>query len=408
MVREAVLRHEAAGLTDGQLLEEFVSRHEVAALEALVRRHGPMVWGVCRRILVRNEDAEDAFQATLLVLVRKASSVKPREMVANWLYGVARQTALKVKATTAKRKVRERQVTIMPEAAIAESELWSDVRSLLDKELSRLPDNFRVVVLLCDVEGKTRKEVARQLGCPEGTVAGRLARAWLMLAKRLARHGLIVSGGALVGVLAPRAAASVPLPIVTTTLKAATAFASGQAAATGLISLEVAALTEGILKTMLFAKLKTITAGVLILVMGMGVTGLSYRAIAGGRSEGQSQEGKRESAGGEKAGEGGKRETPEDIVRCGGSDQSVEKPKKADMIKGLVKEVDEKHILLVGGESVLLDEKTEYLRETGFDAAAIKRSDVTVGTVVYIVTEGQGKMLTAGVVVKRLLQPPDN
>src|SRR5271168_1870662 len=114
--RAALLR--SVDLTDGQLLECFVGRREKAALEALVRRHGPMVWGVCRRILHNHHDAEDAFQATFLVLVRKAASIVPREMVANWLYGVAHQTALKARATAAKRKVREKQVAEMPEPAV--------------------------------------------------------------------------------------------------------------------------------------------------------------------------------------------------------------------------------------------------------------------------------------------------
>jgi DNA-directed RNA polymerase specialized sigma24 family protein len=106
-LRRAVLLRDGAGLTDGQLLEDYVSRLDKAALAALVRRHGPMVWGVCCRVLRNHHDAEDAFQATFLVLVRKAASVVPREMVANWLYGVAYQTALKARATTAKRRGRE-------------------------------------------------------------------------------------------------------------------------------------------------------------------------------------------------------------------------------------------------------------------------------------------------------------
>src|SRR5438105_100856 len=113
-LRRTLLR-DGAKLTDGQLLEGFLSRREEPALAALVRRHGPMVWGVCRRVLANHHDAEDAFQATFLVLVRKAASIVPREMVANWLYGVAHQTAIKARATAAKRRTRERQVPHMPE-----------------------------------------------------------------------------------------------------------------------------------------------------------------------------------------------------------------------------------------------------------------------------------------------------
>src|SRR5262245_37708928 len=171
---------------DGPLLARFVACRDEAAFAALVRRHGPLVLGVCRRVLRHAQDAEDAFQATFLVLVRKAASIVPRERGANWIYGVAHQTALKARATAARRKGRERQVTGMPEPAVAEQDHWRDLQPLLDEELSRLPDKYRSVIVLCDLEGKSRKETARQLGCPEGTVAGRLARARAMLAKRLA------------------------------------------------------------------------------------------------------------------------------------------------------------------------------------------------------------------------------
>src|SRR5262249_47137566 len=202
------------------------------------------------------------------VLVRKAAAVAPREMVANWLYGVAHQTALKARATAAKRRARERQVMEMPEPAVAGQDLWPDLLPLLDKELSRLPDKYRVAVVLCDLEGKTRKEAARQLGLPEGTVASRLMRARAMLAKLLVRHGVPVSGGALALVLSQKASAAwVPTSVGSSTIKAATLLAAGPAAATGVIPAQVAALTEGVLKTMLLTKLKTIM--VLVGALGM-------------------------------------------------------------------------------------------------------------------------------------------
>jgi RNA polymerase sigma factor (sigma-70 family) len=117
----SVLR-DGAGLTDGQLLVDYISRRDEAAFAALVRRHGPMVWGVCRRVLHNHHAAEDAFQATFLVLVRRAASIASRELLANWLYGVAHQTALKARATAAKRKERERQVTEMPERAVTQED----------------------------------------------------------------------------------------------------------------------------------------------------------------------------------------------------------------------------------------------------------------------------------------------
>src|SRR5579871_3589516 len=280
-LRRAVLAGSKADRTDGQLLEEYLSRRDEAAVAALVRRHGSMVWGVCRRVLLNYHDAEDAFQAAFLVLVRKANSIVPREMVGNWLYGVAHQTALKARATAALRKGRERQVANMPEPAATEQDFWHDLEPLLDQELSRLPDKYRVLVLLCDLQGKTRKEAARQLGVPEGTVAGRLARARTMLAKRMARHGLAVSGGTLATVLTEKvASASVPASVVSSTIKAASLFAAGQAA-TGAISAKVAALTEGVLKAMLLTKIKLVTALIFVLVLTCGAGMLASHAQGG-------------------------------------------------------------------------------------------------------------------------------
>jgi RNA polymerase sigma factor (sigma-70 family) len=280
-LRRTVLLQDSANLTDAQLLHGFTTRRDEAAVAALVRRHGPMVWNVCRRILRDYYDAEDAFQATFLVLVRKAASIASRELLANWLYGVAYQTAWKARATTAKRRAREKQVEVMPEREIVQRDLWRDVRPVLDQELSRLPQKYRISIILCDLEGKTRREAARQLGVPEGTVAGRLARARTMLAKRLARLGWSKSGGALAAMLAQNAAsASVPASVACSTIKAATLFAAGQAAA-GAISANAGALAEGVLKTMLLTKLKIATAALaLVAVLGAGAAALTQQTRA--------------------------------------------------------------------------------------------------------------------------------
>ncbi len=276
-LRRLALRDES-GVADGELLSAFAHRRDDAALAALVRRHGPMVWGVCRRLLRSHHDAEDAFQATLLVLVRKAAAIRDRQAVANWLYGVAYQTAVRVRAAAAKRQRREGQVTDMPEPMAREASLWDDLHALLDLELSRLPDKYRVLIVLCDLEGKTRKEVARQLGCPEGTVAGRLARARVLLAKRLARHGLAVSGGALAAALSHGAAAAgVPAAVVAKTIRTATSYAAGPAA--GLVPAPVAALAQGVMTAMFLTKLKAITAG--LVLAGLLVCGLLSAAPAG-------------------------------------------------------------------------------------------------------------------------------
>jgi RNA polymerase sigma factor (sigma-70 family) len=264
------------------LLSAFVQRRDDAALAALIKRHGPMVWGVCRRLLRSHHDAEDAFQATFLVLARKAAAVRDRKAVANWLYGVARQTAVRLRAMAARRRGRERQVTDMPEPAAREADIGSDLQALLDQELSRLPDKYRVLIVLCDLEGKTRKEAAGLLGCPEGTVAGRLARARSLLAKRLTRHGVAVSGGTLAALLARQAAsAALPASVASSTIEAARHFAAGTAGAQGAISARAAALAGGVIKTMLLTRLRIVTAVLAALaVLGVGTAALMPRAPA--------------------------------------------------------------------------------------------------------------------------------
>src|SRR5215472_13968877 len=235
-LRRAVLRQDVAGRTDGQLLAAFIDRKDEAAFEALLRRHGPMVFGVCRRVFGNHHDAEDAFRATFLVLARKAASVRPRERVANWLHGVALRTAMKAKAMTAKRRGREKQVAEMPEPEAAQQGQWRDLQPLLDQELNGLPENYRLPILLCDLEGKAIKESARQLGWPQGTLAGRLARGRKLLAKRLASRGLLLSTGSLAAFFSEHiASAGVPAALVSSTAQTATRIAAGQAMVAGVV-----------------------------------------------------------------------------------------------------------------------------------------------------------------------------
>jgi RNA polymerase sigma factor (sigma-70 family) len=269
-LRGAVIA-DGAEMGDGQLLECFVSGRDEAAFAALVRRHGPMVWGVCRRVLASHHDAEDAFQATFLVLVRKADSVRPTDRVGNWLYGVAHQTALKARQTAARRKGRERQVAVMPEPAVEGQDLWRELRPLLDQELSRLPDGYRAAIILCDLEGRTQKDAAQSLGVPEGTLSGRLFRGREMLTKRLARRGLTLSGAALAALLS-QSAACVPTPTLTATIEAACLTAAGRSAA-GVASARAASLAEGALRSTLLTRLAIGALLVLlpVLLCGVGV-----------------------------------------------------------------------------------------------------------------------------------------
>jgi RNA polymerase sigma factor (sigma-70 family) len=266
----AELAWDGEALTDATLLERFLARHDEDAFALLVRRHGPMVLGVCRRLLGSAHDAEDAFQATFLVAVRKAASVRPRALFGNWLYGVAYRTALEARARIARRRSRERQVDTMPEPPqVAPENDWEPLRQLLDQELSCLPEKYRVPVVLCDLEGRSRRDVARQLGLPEGTLSSRLATARKTLARRLARHRPALSGAALVAALTAGASAEVPPSLARSAVQVA------QVAA--VAPPQVVALAEGVLKAMLLTKLKVAALFVLAALVGlagMGVTGL--------------------------------------------------------------------------------------------------------------------------------------
>src|SRR6266446_3063958 len=240
-LRRMVFVGGSAGMTDGELLERFLAAREEAAFEALLRRHGPMVLGVCRRVLRHEQDAEDAFQATFLVFTRKATTIWPRDMLANWLFGVAYRTALGAKTAIARRRLKERQVNPMRPTDDPAANLWQDLQPLLDEELNHLPNKYRVPIVLCDLEGKSRQEAARQLGWRPGTLSGRLARARAMLAKRLTRRGITVSGAVLASALGQNlASASVPPSLLAGTVKASLMTVAGQG--TAFVSAKVAAL----------------------------------------------------------------------------------------------------------------------------------------------------------------------
>jgi RNA polymerase sigma factor (sigma-70 family) len=277
-LRSVALRQAGGGLDDAQLLERFLTQRDESAFEALVRRHGPMVFGVCRRVLGGRHDAEDAFQATFLVLACKAAAVRNRGAVGSWLYGVAYRTAGKARARAARRRVKER------EAAVTEARNdhhdHDDLARLLDHELNHLPEKYRGPILLCDLEGASRKEAARRLGLPEGTLSSRLATARSMLAKRLTHRGLALASGGLAAALAENAAsACVPASLIGSTVQAAARVAAGHAVTTAA-SASVAALAKGVMNTMLLSKLK-IPVG---LVLAIGLVTLGWGAYQGTRA----------------------------------------------------------------------------------------------------------------------------
>jgi RNA polymerase sigma factor (sigma-70 family) len=254
-------------LTDGQLLARFVATRDEAAFAALMRRHGPMVLGVCRRTLRHTQDAEDAFQAAFLVLVRKAASVVEQRALGSWLYRVAYRIALEAKARNDKRRAHEKQVDELPHPSVLPSEMF-DWRRWLDHELNLLPERYRAVLVVCDLEERSRKEAARLLDLAEGTVSSRLARGRRLLAKRLSRYGLSLSAATWTAVWSHEASAAVPLALTSATLLAA----SGRA----VVSASVGFLTKGALKAMFLSKLKW-TVGAVMIAAALGATSLAYR-----------------------------------------------------------------------------------------------------------------------------------
>ncbi|OAI46643.1 hypothetical protein AYO44_11040 [Planctomycetaceae bacterium SCGC AG-212-F19] len=264
--------------TDGQLLQRFISHHDESAFRVLLDRYGPMVMGVCRRALTDPHDADDAFQATFLVLVRKAASIQGQELVGNWLYGVAFRVARRARSTLARRGLQRAEVPDMAIPGLQSETDSQEVRLLLDEELQRLPRKYRVPMVLCYLEGQTNEATARYLRCPAGTLKTRLAKGRELLRARLERRGLALSAGALGALLAPEAVrAGVAPALADATLHAAALYTAGTGAG---VSAPVASLMEGALREMFVAKLETI-AGVLLLlsVIGAGAGFLTYQAL---------------------------------------------------------------------------------------------------------------------------------
>ena len=251
------------GPTDGQLLGRFVEERDEAALGALVRRLGPAVLGVCRRVIGDAHLAEDAFQATFLVLARKADQIRPREQVGAWLYGVAYRVARRARAARCRRLTREQPMSARSTAVIEPPDRSNDLLAVLDQELAKLPEHYRAVILLCDLDGRTRKDAATRLGIPDGTLSNRLAAARKMLARRLSRRGVALGAGGIAVLLSQApVAARVPPALVGTTARLATGDAGSPAAPA------VSALADGEMKMILLTKLNGLVASVAAVVVG--------------------------------------------------------------------------------------------------------------------------------------------
>jgi RNA polymerase sigma factor (sigma-70 family) len=275
---QRVLRFsEIADRTDGQLLTAFLQERSEEAFAALVHRHGAMVLGVCRRVIGDSHLADDAFQAVFLILARRANAVLPREQVGNWLYGVAYRTAMRARMVLTRQRSREKQVEAMPDKpAPPTKDVWPDLHQIIDQELARLPDKLRFPIVLCDLEGRPQRTVAKQLGIALSTLAARLTSARRLLATRLTDRGVAISGGVLAMVLGERASAVVVLPkLAASTARAAEVVASGMGVSglSELVSSPAIQLCEGVMRMMMLSKLKVTilpTLVALVLTCGFG------------------------------------------------------------------------------------------------------------------------------------------
>jgi zinc protease len=293
-------------LSEAQLLERFLVRRDEAAFEAILKRHGPMVHGVCRRLLDDPHDVDDAFQVTFLILVKKARSIRDRDILGTWLYGVARRVAVRAKVNARRRRFVECGVSpgrsnggrgaglrtglhpafghplpggegLSPGSRLEAEEL----RSLIDDELERLPQKYRAPLVLCDLEGQTHEQAAVQLRCPVGTIKSRLARGRARLRSRLVRRGVAPAAVLATSALEAEAAPAVPAALMNQTLAAAGRLAAGPAITAGTTAASLVSLYEGVMRSMALAKLKsTAAAAILCVVAGLGIVAATSALVA--------------------------------------------------------------------------------------------------------------------------------
>jgi RNA polymerase sigma factor (sigma-70 family) len=277
LLRRAAARHARDERADGELLARFVDHGDEAAFEILVHRHGPLVWSICRRFLTRTEEAEDAYQATFLVFLRKAASIRQGGLLSNWLYGVAYRVAFRARANATRRGAREKQ-GLMMEPAQNSQEPAGDWQPVLHEEVFRLPEKYRRPIVLCYLNGKTSEEAARDLGWPVGTVKGRLSRARDLLRGRLSRRGITLSAtGVATTLAAGRLEALAPAIPLRSIVSGARGGATGHAAG---VSHHALTLSQGVIHAMFLSKCAAICKGVVLLALIGAASGVSLYFVS--------------------------------------------------------------------------------------------------------------------------------
>src|SRR5262245_25989045 len=281
-LRKLVEAQATRDLSDAQLLDQFARGRDEAAFAALMCRHGGLVWRVCRQVLHQEQDAEDAFQASFLVLALKAASLGRGQGLGNWLYGVAYRVAMNARRKATRRQAHERRKAAATPRAMPAADALQELQALLHEEINHLPAKYRVTLVLCGLEGKSKSEAAGELGWKEGTVSGRLARARKMLEARLARRGVLLSAAWAATILCAEAGAAViPSTLVGATTDAARHLAAGKALTAGIVSSQVAALMKGALQAMSLTKRKLALAFVLgLILLGAGAGMAVYPLFA--------------------------------------------------------------------------------------------------------------------------------
>jgi RNA polymerase sigma factor (sigma-70 family) len=288
--RSRIREREQVTLSDAELVTSFLESRDESAFAAIVKRHGPLVLGVCNSFLHNHHDAEDAFQAVFLVLLKRAESIRPRAQLANWLYGVAYKTAYRTRQYLGKQTLRERAAALISGRRETPELQSDDFWLILDQELNRLPSKYRAPIVLCDLGGKSRREAARLLGLLDGTLSGRLTRGRRLLAARLGKRGLSFSGSVMAALLVNEcASAAIPHGLAATTIRSVFTIACNGAVLSNSGNVAITSISQGVIHSMYMTKLWQAVSVVFVTVTLVGASSsvLAFRGSGPGEEPGQ-------------------------------------------------------------------------------------------------------------------------